>query len=60
MAAELELLMIRQAMPMVAYILTGPSTAGRLAYRNRWKEQTSGPPALLDVGRRAETLSRKV
>jgi len=31
MAAELECDMIHQAMPTVAYILTGPSIAGRLA-----------------------------
>ena len=31
MAAELECIMIHQAMSTVAYILTGPSTAGRLA-----------------------------
>ena len=59
MAAERECLMIHQAMPKVAYILTEPSTAGRLAVKNRRKKQISGPPALLDVVRWAETLSRK-
>jgi hypothetical protein len=58
MVAEREFVMIHQAMPTVAHLLTGRSTIGRLTERNERKKQTSGPPALLDVARRAETLSR--
>jgi len=59
MAAERECLMIHQAMPKVAYILTEPSTAGRLAVRYLKKKQPSGTSALLDVGRWAKAVSRK-
>jgi hypothetical protein len=46
-------------MPTLAYILAGTPKSGRLMKRNRKNKQISGPSALLDVGRRAETLSRK-
>jgi len=59
MAAERDCVMIHQAVPTVEYILTEPSTAGGLAVRYLKKKQPSGSSALLDVGRRFETLSRK-
>ena len=59
MATERDCVMIHQAGPTVDYILTWPSTAGRLAMRYLKKKQPSGTSVLLDVGRWAETVSRK-
>ena len=63
MAAGLVCLMILQDTPAIPYQLTGPPSPGRLAVRNRKKKKKKkkafGPPALLVVGLRTETLSRK-
>jgi hypothetical protein len=61
MPAELECVMIHEAMQTVQRILTVPGASMFLAQRKyRKKKQSSGVPKFLDIGRRAETLSRKI
>jgi len=60
MAAERACVMIQQAMPTVECVLTRRSATGSLAQTSRSKKHSSGPPAILDVGLRAETVSRKI